>query len=228
VAPTPPPPFATPRAEQDDLIPCPHCGERIGKLLNRCPHCDKRVTRDDEEDEEEADDRPWERPRRRPVRRDCEPHRGALVLVFGILSVVFAPFTCCSLPGLFAGFLALGLGIPSWVMGQRDLRRMAQGEVDPEGKGLTQGGMICGIIGTSLAGVMLLIWIAFVVFYVVMMIAAASSNSNNPPFMPPPPPRKFEAPVPRLLDYIPHRHTRDGFGAGNHDARPEARNGAWR
>ena len=58
------------------------------------------------------------------------PHRGTLILVFGILGLV-----CCFIFGIIA-----------WVMGNGDLREMDTGRMDPTGRGLTQAGKICGII----------------------------------------------------------------------------------
>lgn len=63
-----------------------------------------------------------------------KPHRGGLILTFGILGLV-----CC---GVF--------GIVAWVMGNGDLREMAAGRMDPAGQGMTQAGKICGIIGVVL------------------------------------------------------------------------------
>jgi hypothetical protein len=62
------------------------------------------------------------------------PHRGAMILVFGILGIVFC--VC------FAPF--------AWVMGRNDLDAMNAGVMDKSGYGLTQAGWICGIIGTML------------------------------------------------------------------------------
>jgi hypothetical protein len=62
------------------------------------------------------------------------PHRGVLILVFGILSIV-----CC-----------LIFGIVAWVMASKDLKEMAAGRMDPAGQGMTKAGMICGIIGIAL------------------------------------------------------------------------------
>jgi hypothetical protein len=45
------------------------------------------------------------------------------------------------------GVIGLGLGITSGALGQGDLKRMHVGVMDPYGRGLTLGGMICGIIG---------------------------------------------------------------------------------
>ena len=63
-----------------------------------------------------------------------KPHRGTLILVLGILGlVVCAP-----------------LAIAAWVMGSGDLKQIDAGTMDPSGRGTTQAGKICGIIGTIL------------------------------------------------------------------------------
>ena len=73
-----------------------------------------------------------------------KPHRGTLVLVLGILSlVVCAP-----------------LGIAAWVMGNGDLKQMDAGAMDPTGRSLTNAGRICGIIGTILFALYILAIIA--------------------------------------------------------------------
>ena len=63
-----------------------------------------------------------------------QPHRGVIILVFGILSFVVCPF----------------FGVEAWVMGNTDLRAMADGIMDPSGRDITQAGRICGIVGTIL------------------------------------------------------------------------------
>jgi hypothetical protein len=63
------------------------------------------------------------------------PHRGGLVLAFGILSWM----TC---------FL---FGVAAWAIGVDDLRAMRNGEMDPQGEGLTRAGMILGIVNVALA-----------------------------------------------------------------------------
>ena len=65
-------------------------------------------------------------------RRFRRPHRGGTILTLGILGVI-----CCQL-----------LGPVAWVMGQADMRQINDGVMDPEGKALTQVGMILGIVGT--------------------------------------------------------------------------------
>ncbi|MAE32518.1 MAG: hypothetical protein CMO43_13180 [Verrucomicrobiales bacterium] len=65
-----------------------------------------------------------------------EPHRGALILTFGILSIV-----CC-----------FPFGIAAWIMGNNDMQQIEAGMMDPSGKGITNAGKICGIIGTIVGG----------------------------------------------------------------------------
>jgi hypothetical protein len=81
---------------------------------------------------EEVDDYDYRRPRRRWL----QPHRGTMILVLGILSLVFTCFP---------------LGIAAWVMGNTDLAAIRRGEMDPTGEGTTQAGRILGIISTVLA-----------------------------------------------------------------------------
>ena len=78
---------------------------------------------------------------------NLEPHRGTLILVLGILSLVMC--------GFFTG-------IPAWFMGRNDLKKIKAGLMEPEGEGSTKGGMICGIICCiisllSIIGIVLLI-----------------------------------------------------------------------
>ena len=60
-----------------------------------------------------------------------KPHRGNLILILGILSIVFCQF----------------VGIPAWLMGSQDLKEMKAGLMDPSGEGMTQAGRVCGIVG---------------------------------------------------------------------------------
>jgi mannitol-specific phosphotransferase system IIBC component len=77
-----------------------------------------------------------------------KPHRGAAVLVLGIIGILIC-FICA---------------IIAWVMGASDLKEMDQGIMDPEGRGLTQAGWILGIIGCSLAALGILFAIIWLVF----------------------------------------------------------------
>lgn len=66
-----------------------------------------------------------------PTGSGLKPHRGVMILVFGILA-----FVCCFI-----------FGIVAWVMGSNDLNEMEAGIMDPSGQGLTQAGRIVGAIG---------------------------------------------------------------------------------
>lgn len=79
-----------------------------------------------------------------PSAAPVKAHRGTMILVFGILSVI-----CCFI-----------FGIVAWVMGGNDLKAMASGEMDPSGEGLTKAGKILGIIGCAL-GILSILWIVF-------------------------------------------------------------------
>ncbi len=83
-----------------------------------------------------------------PVPQQLAPHRGTLILVLGILGLV-----CCFVCGIVA-----------WVLGNTDLREIDAGRMDPEGRGLTQAGKICGIISVGLQIVGLVIWMLMMLF----------------------------------------------------------------
>jgi hypothetical protein len=106
-----------------------------------------------------------------------KPHRGTLILVFGIISLVAcAPF----------GFFA-------WMMGNNDLREIDSGLMDPSGRPNTSAGRICGIIGSILFFVQL-------VFLVIMMAAmgagvfAAMKEAEKNEHMTPELPTPVESP----------------------------------
>jgi hypothetical protein len=63
-----------------------------------------------------------------------KPHRGTLILVFGILGI-----TVCGIFGPIA-----------WIMGNADINEIRAGTMDPSGEQLTNIGRILGIVGTVL------------------------------------------------------------------------------
>jgi hypothetical protein len=77
-----------------------------------------------------------------------KPHRGTLILVLGILGLII-----CG-----------PLAIVAWILGSGDLKEMDAGTMDPAGRGNTQAGRICGIIGTILLIIGLLVGVLFFVF----------------------------------------------------------------
>jgi hypothetical protein len=130
-----PPPAPPGREARPELRRCPFCGERIRTDAARCRFCG--------EDVPEEDDRPWEGPYRTPVRRDCEPHRGQLLLTLGILSLVLLMCWMVAVVGLT-------LGIVAWVLARKDEQKIQAGTMDPEGRGLVQAAKVLGIVGTIL------------------------------------------------------------------------------
>lgn len=76
------------------------------------------------------------------------PHRGTLILVFGIIGIV----------------MCFPLGIAAWVMGNNDLKAMERGEMDKTGQGTTQAGKMCGMISVALAVLGIIFWICMIVF----------------------------------------------------------------
>jgi hypothetical protein len=119
----------------------------------------RRRSRDYYGDDHYPDD--WDHDRGRPLRRDLEPHRGTMVLVFGILSLVLP--LACGLPGSVIG---LGLGIAAAIMGTRDISRMRQGHMDPDGETQTRVGQILSFVGMGLAFLLFVGCVAYFVFLV--------------------------------------------------------------
>ena len=87
-----------------------------------------------------------------------QPHRGTMILVFGILGLV----------------ICMPLGIVAWVMGSGDLKKMDAGVMDPEGRGTTQAGKIVGMISVLLNIIAIVIWFLFV-----FLLAGAAVISNS-------------------------------------------------
>ena len=94
----------------------------------------------------------------------ARPHRGAMILVFGILS-----WLVCFI-----------FGIVAWVMGKKDLEAMAAGEMDPTGEGLTKAGKIIGMISVILSLVAIPIAIIVMVIGGLAAAGAAASSGAGP------------------------------------------------
>jgi hypothetical protein len=104
------------------------------------------------EDEDDAEDYA-DRPRRR---RYVAPHRGGMILAFGILAIL--P-TCMPIFGPLA-----------WIMGSNDLAQIRAGTMDRDGEGLTQAGRILGIVTT------MLILLGFGSFCLFFLLSAATAR----------------------------------------------------
>jgi hypothetical protein len=120
---------------------------------------------DDESEDEDGEERPWQRREQRRVRRDCEPHRGATVLLLGVVGLGV------SMMG-WLGVLGLPFGIAAWAMAQGDLRKIRAGEMDPGGHSLTRAGRICGIITTVLSSCILLAAVVWFTFFLTVVAVA--------------------------------------------------------
>jgi len=175
-------------AAQEELEPCPYCGEKNPKGASRCSYC-----REDLEDEPSSS-RPWDQGYRpyRDVRRDSEPHRATLILTLGIVSIVM------SLTYLLS-FVGLILGICAWLMGQGDLKKMRSNVMDPQGYGSTQAGWICGIIGTAFGGLFSICCVGQVLFYIGLF---ASASKMSPPAPAPPIVRPAPPPAQKKKDKV--------------------------
>ena len=92
-----------------------------------------------------------------------QPHRGTTVLVLGIVSL----FVC----GIILGPIA-------WVMGNADLKAMAEGRMDRSGEGNTKAGKICGMIATILHGLFLVLWLGLMILGVVGAAAGAAAGGG--------------------------------------------------
>lgn len=78
-----------------------------------------------------------------------EEGRGVLILILGIVSLVsFGPL----------------LGIPAWVMGRSDLKKIDQGRIAESERSNTKTGMILGIIGTFLFTLVIFFGLAIAIF----------------------------------------------------------------
>ncbi len=84
------------------------------------------------------------------VQGTLKPHRGGMVLTLGIVGIA-----CCLICGIIA-----------WVMGKNDLREMDAGAMDPAGRGMTQAGKICGMIGVILQCIVLAFWLLSALVFV--------------------------------------------------------------
>lgn len=109
-----------------------------------------------------------------------QPHRGALVLTLGIIGDVLllsAPFAfCCPFVFWLPLLAGLGLCVTALLLGRTDLARIQAGEMDPAGRGMTMGGFICGVIGTVLHAILLLLTLAWLLFIV---LSPSTVNTNN-------------------------------------------------
>lgn len=90
------------------------------------------------------------------------PHRGGLVLTFGILSWVLCVFNCF--------IINVGFAIAAWTMGRADLAAMREGRMDPSGQSLTQAGVTLGMVN-------IIVCIAAIVLGIAFFLVGAIANA---------------------------------------------------
>lgn len=93
------------------------------------------------------------------------PDRSTLIVVLGILGIVLCPFC----------------GPIAWILGKGDLARIDAGTMDPKGRDTVKSGMICGIIGTVLLGIDLLIGLVMLVILILGLFAVGAAAASGGP-----------------------------------------------
>lgn len=117
-----------------------------------------------------------------------EPHRGVLILVFGICG-----FAVCAV-----------FGIVAWIMGNGDLKKIKAGTMDPAGLSNTRIGKLLGIISTILSVVVFGLMILGMVFFLLVKgeshhQASQAAPAQQAPAEPVPAKRPLEPPRPTPL-----------------------------
>jgi predicted Zn finger-like uncharacterized protein len=107
----------------------------------------KRRRDDDDDDDDDDDRRPGRSRRSRYAGSRYAPHRGGMILAFGIISMVSFVM---GIP------LAIIFGPMAWIMGNADMAEIRAGRMDPSGEGTVQTGRVLGIISTIICAVSLL------------------------------------------------------------------------
>jgi hypothetical protein len=93
------------------------------------------------------------------VRRDCEPHRGRLLLALATVSLVCGVLAWCLVVPCYLGLPA---GLAAYLMARDDMRRMRAGLMDHNGWGETEmawsrsiDGLVLNIPGWVMTGLAL-------------------------------------------------------------------------
>ena len=106
-----------------------------------------------------------------------QPKTG-VVLTLGTLSLISAVgiylLVCCCWPlSLLPMLVALGCGIPAWLVGQQELKKFTAGVYSGRGKGEITAGYIFGILGVVLS-------LLSIVAFIVLIVLGISLGANDP------------------------------------------------
>lgn len=125
---------------------CPGCHRPVGWEVLACPYCGHLF-----------DPLDVKRPLTDARRRDGEMHRGGTIDTLGTVSLLGGVLALCT--GPLGVLVALGTGIPAWVMASGDLPQMQSGVVDPEGRIPTEYGRNKAVVGIVLGMLFGLFWL---------------------------------------------------------------------
>jgi len=92
-----------------------------------------------------------------------KPHRGTLVFVLGLISLLLSLLGCIL---CITSPISFGLGLTAWLLANPDVNEMHSGAMDPTGLGMTNAGRVLGIIGVVLSV------LTMILFFCVIMASA--------------------------------------------------------
>lgn len=200
------------------ILECPGCRKKVkvpdeylGKQV-RCSDCEgvfvaeKSKALSAKRDSVPADDGDDDAKEQRPAKKTksggkVEAHRGMLILGLGIGSLVLPIILQFWVIGAIPGILA-------WIWGKKDLAKMDNGEMDPEGRSMTSIGKILGLVGIIINALGLLGGCAVLILWIILGAALFSAAAKDQA-----PPKNFQIPKqssPRLVplglnDCLPQR-----------------------
>jgi hypothetical protein len=177
-----------PEPERDEDRPSarkrpPDEDDRPSRRRPRDDDDDDRPSRREPRDDDDDDDYPRSRRPRydRPSRSYAKGDRGGVIMALGIISLVFVLVSCvgAAIVGIVPiGVVGIGTGVAAWLLGRKDLAEIRNGERDPSGQGMVNAGWICGIIGTIINGIIVLIQCGFIALIAALFLAAAAGGAN--------------------------------------------------
>ncbi len=103
-----------------------------------------------------------------PATAGSSRSNASLVLALGILGLIGGLGSCCC-----CVFLVLAACAPfAWVLGHKELTAIREGRAPASGEGAARAGMICGIIGSA----MLALYLVVVLIYVALVGFGAATE----------------------------------------------------